>query len=101
MLENVTDFPNPVNNRLNIMIDDINASEFNVSITNLAGQTIFTKKYSSPSITVNTEGFTKGMYLLNLKSSDGKIYNGKILKTKDNSILKAPSQKLCKQQLSV
>jgi len=101
VLENVKAFPNPVNNRLNIMIGDINASEFSLSITNLAGQTIFTKKYSSPSITVNTEGFTKGIYLLNLKSSDGKIHNGKILKTKDNSILKAPSQKLCKQQLSV
>lgn len=80
VLENVTAFPNPVANSLNIRIDDTNTSEFNVSITNLAGQTIFTKNYSSPTITVNTEGFTKGMYLLNLKSSDGKIYNGKILK---------------------
>lgn len=80
VLENVTAFPNPVANSLNIRIDDSNTAEFNVSITNLAGQTIFTKNYSSPTITVNTEGFTKGMYLLNLKSSDGKIYNGKILK---------------------
>lgn len=80
VLENVTAFPNPVANSLNIRIDDTNTSEFNVSITNLAGQTIFTKNYSSPTITVNTEGFTKGMYLLNLKSSDGKIYNSKFLK---------------------
>jgi hypothetical protein len=80
MLENVMVFPNPVTNSLNVRIDDTNTAEFNVSITNLAGQTFFTKNYSSPTITVNTEDFTKGMYLLNLKSSDGKIYSGKILK---------------------
>lgn len=80
VLENVMVFPNPVTSSLNIRIDDTNTTEFNVNITNLAGQTIFTKNYSSPTISVNTEGFTKGMYLLNLKSSDGKIYNGKILK---------------------
>lgn len=80
VLENVKIFPNPVTNRLSIRINDTNTTEFNVNITNIAGQTIFTKNYSSPTITVNIEGFAKGMYLLNLKSSDGKIYNGKILK---------------------
>jgi hypothetical protein len=80
VLENVAVYPNPVTRDFNIKIDDTNASEFFVSIVNLAGQTIFSGNYSNPAISVNTEGLTSGIYMLNIKSSEGKLYNCKLLK---------------------
>lgn len=80
VLKNVAVFPNPVTDALNIRINDTDVSKFSVSIINLAGRTIFTKDFSSSTITVNTAGFTEGIYLLHIISSDGKIYNLKILK---------------------
>lgn len=80
LLENVAVYPNPVTSVFNIKINDKSSSEFAVSIVNLAGQTIFSRNYSTPSISVNTELLPGGMYLLNIKSSEGKIYNSKFLK---------------------
>lgn len=80
VLENVGVYPNPVTSVFNIKINDKNASEFAVNIVNLAGQTIFSGNYSTPSISVNTELLPGGMYLLNIKSSEGKIHNSKFMK---------------------
>ena len=80
LLENVAVYPNPVTSVFNIKINDKSSSEFAVNIVNLAGQTIFSENYSTPSISVNTELLPGGMYLLNIKSSEGKIYNSKFLK---------------------
>lgn len=80
LLENVAVYPNPVTSVFDIKINDKSSSEFAVSIVNLAGQTIFSENYSTPSISVNTELLPGGMYLLNIKSSEGKIYNTKLIK---------------------
>ncbi len=80
VLENVEVYPNPVTSVFNIKINDKSATEFAVNIVNLAGQTIFSGNYSTPSISVNTELLPGGMYLLNIKSSEGKIYNSKFMK---------------------
>lgn len=80
VLENVAVYPNPVTRDFNIKIDDTNASEFFVSIVNLAGQTIFSGNYINRAISVNTDGLTSGIYMLNIKSNEGKIYNCKLLK---------------------
>jgi hypothetical protein len=79
-LNNVKVFPNPVSNNFNIQIDENQTSNYQVNIVNLAGQTVFSNSYSNPSITINTEKFTPGMYLLNIKTDDGKIHNSKLLK---------------------
>jgi hypothetical protein len=73
-------FPNPVSNAFTIKVDDIQTSNYQVNILNLAGQTIFSNTYSDSSISINTEGFATGMYLLNIKTDDGSIYNSKLLK---------------------
>lgn len=79
-LNNVKVFPNPVGSNLNIQIDENKISGYHVNIVNLTGQTIFSKKYSNPSISINADGFASGMYLLNIKTDDGSFYSQKLLK---------------------
>ena len=80
VLNNVKVFPNPVRSTFNIQITENITSDYQVNIVNLAGQTVFSNSYSNPSITINTEKFTTGIYLLNIKTDDGKIHNSKLLK---------------------
>ncbi len=80
VLNNVKVFPNPVSSTFTIQISENQTSNYQVNIVNLAGQTVFSKSYSNPSISVNTENFTTGMYLLNIKTDDGRMYNSKLLK---------------------
>lgn len=79
-LNNVKVFPNPVGSNLNIQIDENKISGYHVNIVNLTGQTIFSKKYSNPSISINADGFASGMYFLNIKTDDGSFYSQKLLK---------------------
>lgn len=79
-LNNVKVFPNPVGSNLNIQIDENKISGYHVNIVNLTGQTILSKKYSNPSISINADGFASGMYLLNIKTDDGSFYSQKLLK---------------------
>ena len=80
VLNNVKVFPNPVGNTFTIQIDENKFTNYQVNIVNLAGQTVFSNNYSNPSISVNTEKFTTGMFLLNIRTDDGRIYNSKLLK---------------------
>ncbi|HCE59150.1 MAG TPA: hypothetical protein DER09_15280 [Prolixibacteraceae bacterium] len=80
VLNNVKVFPNPVSSTFTIQIDEIANANYQVNILNLAGQTVFSNSYSNPSISVNTGDFTTGMYLLNIKTDDGRTYNSKLLK---------------------
>ncbi|MBW8324180.1 MAG: T9SS type A sorting domain-containing protein [Prolixibacteraceae bacterium] len=60
-------------------ISESKASNYQVNIVNLAGQTVFSNSYSNPFFSVNTEKFTTGVYLLNIKTDDGRIHNSKLL----------------------
>ncbi len=80
VLDNVKVFPNPVINTFTIQIDENTNANYQVNIVNLAGQTVFNNSYSNPSISVNTDNLTTGMYLLNIKTDDGRTYNSKLLK---------------------
>jgi hypothetical protein len=80
VLNNVKVFPNPVSNTFIIQIDENKSAHYKVSIVNLAGQTVFSNSYSNAFITINTEKFTTGMYLLQIKTDDGRIHNCKLLK---------------------
>lgn len=80
VLDNVKVFPNPVSNSFNISIDDPEVSSYQVEILNLAGQAIFSESFPNPQISINTESFTSGMYLLKIKTENGKTFTGKLLK---------------------
>ncbi len=80
ILNNVKVFPNPISKDFTIKIDETKPTNYQVNIINLVGQTIFSNTYFDSSISVNTDGFTAGMYLLNIKTNDGRVFNTKLLK---------------------
>ena len=80
VLDNVKIFPNPVSNSLNINIDEPGFNQYQVEILNLAGQVIFSESFPNPQILINTESFTGGMYLLKIKTENGKTFTSKLLK---------------------
>lgn len=80
VLNNVKVFPNPVSNSFNIRIDEPGFSQYQVEILNLAGQVIFSESFPNPQILINTESFTSGMYLLKIKTENGKTFTSKLLK---------------------
>jgi len=72
---NVTVFPNPVTDVLNIK-SDMNIQS--VNMVNLLGQTVITKTVDAQQITLNTTGFRSGVYTLQIRMADGFI-NKKIV----------------------
>ena len=80
VLNNVKVFPNPVSTTFTVQIDENKITNYQVNILTAAGQTVFSNNYSNPFISINTEKFAPGMYLLNIKTDDGKIHNSKLLK---------------------
>lgn len=79
-LQNVTVYPNPFKSSFSIQIDENNASNYQVKIVNVAGQTVLSSIFSDPSISINAEGIPSGMYLLNIKSENGEMYSSKVIK---------------------
>ncbi len=79
-VNNVKVFPNPAGSSFNIQINDSKAVNYQINIVNSAGQSVFSNSYSTPFISINTEGLSTGMYFLNIKTDDGNVYNRKLLK---------------------
>jgi hypothetical protein len=80
VLNNVKAFPNPVKNALTISISDGNIQNYQINITNLSGQTVYQNTFSNSSAAINTEKLIRGMYVLSVKTEDGKSYQTKVLK---------------------
>jgi photosystem II stability/assembly factor-like uncharacterized protein len=63
-------YPNPVQNNLNVRLPQTNGAEISYSIYNLSGQIISNDKLDKESIDVSQ--LSPGMYILQLKTNDGK-----------------------------
>jgi hypothetical protein len=63
-------YPNPVQNDLNVRLPQTNGAEISYLIYNLSGQIISMGKLGTES--VNVSQLTSGMYILQLKTSDGR-----------------------------
>ncbi|MFY7965112.1 MAG: T9SS type A sorting domain-containing protein [Chitinophagaceae bacterium] len=76
-------YPNPIINKLvNISFKNVKANQYNISLKNIKGETIFEKTININNINHNMllqlpATITKGFYLLNLLSSDGSINSTK------------------------
>ena len=79
-LGSIKAFPNPVKNALSISINDASIKSYQVNITDLAGKTIYQDTFSNSSATINTEKFIRGMYVLSIKTPDGKSHQSKVFK---------------------
>ena len=79
--QDVNVFPNPANSNLSIEYNHLEKNkEFQVSIINAFGQTIFTETVdnNTKSTKVDVSKWAKGVYLILLKSGDAKIITKKV-----------------------
>ncbi len=66
--ENISMYPNPVKNSLNI---DSHELIQNIQVFNYLGSIVFEQKCNSNSVKVNTSDFIKGMYLVQINTING------------------------------
>lgn len=72
----ITLAPNPATDHINIASDQIRA----VEIFNLAGQKIFNKTYSDNNITIPTDNFSAGTYMVRVTSDAGTTVRKVVIK---------------------
>ena len=80
LLSNVKIFPNPVEDILNIDIQDKNLTEAVVQILNMTGQKVYEGVIAGQLTSININSLTKGVYILRIQTIDNRILNYKILK---------------------
>ncbi len=76
---NITIYPNPVSDYLNINFKE-EAENVNISIVNVAGQIIYTNDYTNQKLTkIDLQNLQKGMYIIKI-NADGQETNMKFIK---------------------
>lgn len=81
---NVSIAPNPANNYISVKAFLTQAAEANITITNMVGQTAFTKDYAKNSLVseqISVANFTNGMYFVKV-TSNGQSYTQKVIVNK-------------------
>lgn len=68
-----TVYPNPAQDKLNILFSRNLSKITTIEILDIVGETIFTQTISEPQLffTINTLGYAKGLYVLNIKYDGG------------------------------
>jgi hypothetical protein len=71
----VSVFPNPTTDLVQIQIKEASIEEMNLELTDLSGKTLYIAQYRlmQQSIGINTANYQAGVYLLTLKKSNGQI----------------------------
>jgi hypothetical protein len=71
-------FPNPTNDFIVINSQSMPICE--IKLSNISGQLVFNKKYSTPNfITLNLFNYHKGLYIIHIKLANGKVESKKII----------------------
>jgi hypothetical protein len=72
---NVSIFPNPTSDLINIRINHSSIGQVVVSITDLQGKEVYNGKYAgiSNTIRINTAAFAPGTYVLSLKNNNNQM----------------------------
>ena len=71
---NIRIFPNPVNDRINVVLADGPVRNVQINVLELSGKVVSTEQYvnhDSPSITLNTSKLSNGFYFLQVIDSRG------------------------------
>lgn len=79
---NVSIFPNPTKNNVNITINNINNNSGNISIYNMLGSLLFSEQINSKlneyKTTINCSSFNKGMYFVKIRINN-ETYSEKLI----------------------
>ena len=64
-------FPNPTSDYINIFIQGVRTNNFEVTLVDMSGKTVFTQKNIQPTIlyTLNVSGVPSGMYTMNITNA--------------------------------
>jgi hypothetical protein len=73
---NISIYPNPVKNSLNI---DSKELIENIQVFNYLGSLVFEQKFNSNSVKLNTSDFIKGMYLIQINTTNGISTKGLVI----------------------
>ncbi len=75
-IENVSIYPNPATNLINVAIEATDAQDIAASIVDMTGKTIYVEQFSfnggEQIYTIPVNNMAKGIYFLNLQSKQGK-----------------------------
>ena len=71
-------FPNPVNNSLNIQLEEVAA--YSLEVTDLNGRKIYSSKLTGQNFELNTTEWLSGIYIIKLTNEKGQIYFNKVVK---------------------
>jgi hypothetical protein len=66
----VSIYPNPTSNVLNISTNSNNLSE--LTVKDITGKIVLSQKFNTK-ITINTENYSKGIYLIDVKNDLGTV----------------------------
>jgi hypothetical protein len=66
---NVLVYPNPSNDMFNINSDVLHGEVAQISVTNLAGQSVYVSTMSNGKAEISTADWTSGMYMVTVKSN--------------------------------
>jgi len=74
-LLDVTVYPNPTSELVNVQIDNVRLDWLRIEIADLQGKQLFNARYSgiSNKIGINVKHYPSGTYLLSMKGSDNHI----------------------------
>jgi blue copper oxidase len=80
LVEEIKLYPNPVNENLNLIINENAGSDYFVTISNNIGQIIFSGTYDRNEISIPVNDYYPGMYIITAKDSDGNFTFQKFIK---------------------
>ena len=80
LVEEIKLYPNPVNENLNLIINENAGSDYFVTISNNIGQIIFNGTYDRNEISIPVNDYYPGMYIITAKDSDGNFTFQKFIK---------------------
>ena len=70
-------YPNPVSDKLNMVITSTQADKAMVTMTNMLGQTVYSRSESLTAganyLAINVAGYNAGIYIVNIKTNSGMI----------------------------
>lgn len=73
-------FPNPAGSRFTVQLDEPGITAFQATITNVAGQIVFSKRFSGFSNSVTIDRLVRGTYILTIEGDNGKTHRSKLVK---------------------
>ena len=67
-------YPNPAIDKINVSFNETVAKSFQITMVDVLGKKIFSQTYENQSnVSIDAQNFDKGIYFLNIKTSDGKF----------------------------